>query len=142
MGFVWIVPGPCTQQSTSIGLNFWFTFRLLTRGSALRFTQNVIRNILHRSGLDWISDSRRNMAKELSYMPTVAVSPCRYSSLSAGRVSIISFTTRFYPTPPDLIQICVLHSNRDSPAISRMASSGFACKANWPLTAQCQTLIR
>lgn len=65
-------------------------------------------------------------------MPTIAVSRCRYSSLSAGRVSIISFTTRFYPTPPDLIQIAVSRSNRDSSAISRMASSGFACKVIGP----------
>lgn len=65
-------------------------------------------------------------------MPTIAVSRCRYSSLSAGRVSIIWFTTRFYPTPPDLIQISVLLSNRDIPVISRMASSGFACKATDP----------
>lgn len=49
MGSIWIVPGQCTQQSASIGLEFWFTFRLLPRGSALRFTQDVIRNILHRS---------------------------------------------------------------------------------------------
>lgn len=123
-----MVPGPRTQQSTSIGLDFWFKVRLLTRGSALRFTQDVIRNILHRSGLNWISDLRRNMGGELPYMPTIAVSRYRYSSLSAGRVSIIWFTTRFYPTPPDLFQISVPTSNRDIPIISRMASSKPACK--------------
>lgn len=105
---------------------------LLTRGSALRFTQDVIRNILHRSGLNWINDSWRNLAEESSYMPTIAVSRCRYSSLSAGRVSIISFTRRIYPTPPDLFQISVPTSNRDILVISRMASSGFACKATGP----------
>lgn len=72
------------------------------------------------------------MVEESSYMPTIAVSRCRYSSLSAGLVSIISFTTRFYPTLPDLIQISLLTSNRDIPVISRMASSKPACKVIGP----------
>lgn len=72
------------------------------------------------------------MVEESPYMPTVAVSRCRYSSLSAGRVSIISFTTRFYPTPPDLFQISVPTLNRDISVISRMASSKPACKVIGP----------
>lgn len=72
------------------------------------------------------------MAEESPYMPAVAVSRCRYSSLSAGRVSIISFTTRFCPTPPDLFQISVPTSNRDIPILCRMASSKPACKVIGP----------
>lgn len=139
VGSIWIVPGHRTQQSASIGLDFWFTFRLLTRGSALRFKQNVIRNILHRS-LD------------------------RLFAEKHGRGIIIhaNYCSQSLPLLLPLGWSCINHlvydkilpdsSGSDSnfripfkPRYSNTLSHGvlrICLQSDWPLTAQGQTLIR